>query len=300
MTPIISLFTEQPIIFYSFVFILGLVIGSFLNVVIFRLPQRMQQELAAACTELNGAELDDEEVPSPSNKWFGLHYLITPASTCPHCQHEIRAWENIPVLSYLLLKGQCSNCQQAISIQYPIIEMISGLLALVVALKFGVSWQTVAVLILSWGLLTMSMIDIEHQLLPDVLTLPLLWLGLLVNYGELFTTLELAVVGAVAGYLALWLVYHIFYLLTDKEGMGYGDFKLFALFGAWTGWQLLPQILLLSSLVGAIVGISLILLRGRDRNIPIPFGPYLAIAGWVALLWGEKINQTYLQFAGLG
>jgi len=295
MALIIQLFIDQPAIFYSTVFILGLLIGSFLNVVIFRLPQRMQAEFTSAC-----AELEEKEVESPSNKWFGLHYLITPASTCPKCQHEIRAWENIPVLSYLFLKAKCSNCNNRISIQYPIIELLTGLLSLAIALKFGVSWHTTLLLILTWGLISMSMIDVEHQLLPDVLTLPLLWLGLVANQQNLFTSLDTALFGAIIGYLTLWLIYHVFYIITDKEGMGYGDFKLFALFGAWIGWEFLPQILLLSSVVGAIIGVSMIVIRGRDRSIPIPFGPYLAIAGWIAIMWGEDINQGYLQIAGLG
>lgn len=274
--------------------LLGLVVGSFLNVVILRLPRRMQAELAEAC-----ADLRKEQAEPLPNRWFGLDYLITPASTCPHCGHAIRAWENIPVLSYLLLRGRCSSCQTPISMRYPLVEAVTGLLSLGVVLHFGATPAALAALILLWGLVALTVIDLDEQLLPDQLTLPLLWLGLLVNIGGLFTHLSSAVIGAAAGYLSLWLVFQLFRLVTGREGMGYGDFKLLAVFGAFLGWQMLPLVILLSSLIGAIVGISLIVLRGRDRQIPIPFGPYLAVAGFVALLWGEQINRGYLQLAGL-
>lgn len=294
MANIIQLFIDQPWLFLCFILMLGLIVGSFLNVLILRLPQRMQQELQIACKELNGLEAQ-----APSNKWFGLEYLITPPSSCPHCGHKISAWENIPLVSYFFLKAKCSQCETHISSRYPIIEAITGIFSLVVAIQFGPSIETTLVLILTWGLIAMSVIDTEHQLLPDVLTIPLLWLGLIANQFELFASPSDALLGAIAGYLSLWLVFHVFYLLTGKEGIGYGDFKLFALFGAWSGWQLLPQILLLSSLVGALIGVGMILLRGRDRSLPIPFGPYIATAGWIALIWGQDINQAYLQFAGL-
>ena len=274
--------------------LLGLVVGSFLNVVILRLPRRMQAELAEAC-----ADLRNEQAEPLPNRWFGLDYLITPASTCPHCGHAIRAWENIPVLSYLLLRGRCSSCQTPISMRYPLVEAVTGLLSLGVVLHFGATPAALAALILLWGLVALTVIDLDEQLLPDQLTLPLLWLGLLVNIGGLFTDLSSAVIGAAAGYLSLWLVFQLFRLVTGREGMGYGDFKLLAVFGAFLGWQMLPLVILLSSLIGAIVGIGLIVLRGRDRQIPIPFGPYLAAAGFVALLWGEQINRGYLQLAGL-
>lgn len=286
----------QPVILLPLGFILGLILGSFLNVVIFRLPQRMESELEEACAEHNG----EESTYAAANRWFGLDYLITPASTCPSCGHAIRAWENIPVFSYLFLAGRCSACKTPISIQYPVVEFISGLLSLVVVWHFGLSWEALFALILTWGLLAMSVIDIRLQLLPDVLILPLIWLGLMLNLDSMFTDIGSSVYGAVAGYVSLWLVFHLFLLLTGKEGMGYGDFKLFALFGAWLGWQLLPQILLISSLVGAVTGLGMILFLGRDKSIPIPFGPYLAVAGWIALLWGKEINQSYLQFAGIG
>jgi len=275
--------------------LLGLIIGSFLNVVILRLPQRMQAELTEACAEQRG----EQSEPLP-NRWFGLDYLITPASSCPQCGHRIRAWENIPILSYLLLRGRCSNCQTSISVRYPIVEAATGLLSLLIVAHFGPTPASLTALLLVWGLIALTVIDLDEQLLPDQLTLPLMWLGLLVNINGMFTDLVSAVVGAAAGYLSLWLVFQVFRLLTGREGMGYGDFKLLAVFGAFLGWQMLPLVVLLSSLIGAIVGITLVVVRGRDRQIPIPFGPYLAAAGLVALLWGEQINNAYLQLAGLG
>ena len=275
--------------------LLGLIVGSFLNVVILRLPRRMQAELSGACADLRG----EENEPLPS-RWFGLDYLITPASSCPHCGHAIRAWENIPILSYLLLRGRCSNCQATIGVRYPIVEAVSGLLSLLVVVHFGPTPAALAALVLVWGLIALTVIDLDEQLLPDQLTLPLVWLGLLVNIDGMFTDLTSAVIGAAAGYLSLWLVFQVFRLLTGREGMGYGDFKLLAVFGAFLGWQILPLVVLLSSLIGAVVGISLVAVRGRDRQVPIPFGPYLAGAGLVALLWGEQINRSYLQLAGLG
>jgi len=274
--------------------LLGLVVGSFLNVVILRLPRHMHAELAEAC-----ADLRNETTEPVANRWFGLDYLIWPPSTCPKCGHAIRAWENIPVLSYLLLRGRCSSCSSPIGIRYPLIELATGLLSLLIVLHFGVSLAGATALLLTWALIAMTVIDLDEQLLPDQLTLPMVWVGLLVNINGTFTDLTSAVIGAAAGYLSLWLVFQLFRLLTGREGMGYGDFKLLAVFGAFLGWQRLPQVILLSSLVGAVVGIGLVMLRGRDRQIPIPFGPYLAVAGLIALLWGEQINRTYLQLAGL-
>jgi leader peptidase (prepilin peptidase)/N-methyltransferase len=275
--------------------LLGLVVGSFLNVVILRLPRHMRAELGEACAELHG-----ENAEPVANRWFGLDYLISPPSTCPHCGHAIRAWENIPVLSWLVLRGRCSSCSSPIGIRYPLVELATGLLSLLVVLHFGATLAAVAALLLVWALIAMTVIDLDEQLLPDQLTLPMVWVGLLVNIDGTFTDLTSAVIGATAGYLSLWLVFQLFRLLTGREGMGYGDFKLLAVFGAFLGWQLLPLVILLSSLVGALVGIGLVLLRGRDRQIPIPFGPYLAAAGLIALLWGEQINRAYLQLAGLG
>ena len=284
----------DPHLWLPLAFILGLIVGSFLNVVIHRLPRRMEAELDAACRERSGEAVEHEP-----NSWFGLKFLLTPPSTCPSCGHRIRAWENIPLVSWLLQKGRCTSCGTRISIQYPVVELLSGLLSLVVAWHFGFTWQALAALVLTWALIAMSVIDIRIQVLPDVLILPLLWLGLLLNLNGMFTDIHSAIYGAVAGYLSLWFIFHLFLLITGKEGMGYGDFKLFALFGAWLGWQMLPQILLLSAAVGAFTGIGMILFLGRDRNIPIPFGPYLAAAGWIAMLWGEEINRSYLKFAGI-
>jgi leader peptidase (prepilin peptidase)/N-methyltransferase len=250
----------------------------------------MEQQWHRDCDELKGlASTSEAEV----------YNLNTPASRCPNCQHKIRPWENIPVISWLFLKGRCSNCQNPISVRYPIIEAVSGLLSLWVAFHFGFTWETLAALLLTWSLIALTMIDFDVQLLPDNITLPFLWVGLLVNTGGLFTDLESAVIGAIAGYMVLWSVYQLFKKLTGKEGMGYGDFKLLAMLGAWLGWQYLPQIILLSALVGAVVGILLIVVRGRDRNIPIPFGPYLAAAGWISLMWGAQINEAYLRWSGL-
>jgi leader peptidase (prepilin peptidase)/N-methyltransferase len=274
--------------------LLGLVVGSFLNVVILRLPRRMQAELAEACADLR----DEPSEPLPS-RWFGIDYLITPASTCPNCGHGIRAWENIPLISYLLLRGRCSSCSTPIGIRYPLVEAATGLLSMGMVVQFGATPAAAVALILLWGLIAMTVIDLDEQLLPDQLTLPLVWLGLLANLNGMFTDLPSAVIGAAAGYLSLWLVFQVFRLLTGREGMGYGDFKLLAVFGAFLGWQMLPLIVLLSSFIGAIVGVTLVVVRGRDRQIPIPFGPYLAVAGLVALLWGEQINSAYLQLAGL-
>lgn len=271
--------------------VLGLIIGSFLNVVIHRLPIMMQREWEHECREMLGQE-PPEEPTEPFN-------LNRPRSRCPHCGHAITAWENIPIVSYLFLKGRCAGCQAKIRLRYPLVEAITGILSVVVALHFGFGWQAAAAMLLTWVLIALSLIDFDVQLLPDNITLPFLWLGLLLSLWGLFTDPQSAIIGAAAGYLSLWSVYQLFRLLTGKEGMGYGDFKLLALFGAWLGWQYLPQIVLISALVGAVIGVGMILIMGRDRNIPIPFGPYLAIAGWIALLWGESINRAYLQWSGL-
>lgn len=269
--------------------VLGLFIGSFLNVVILRLPVMMQRSWRAQCRELLEQEQSEEETFN----------LISPRSRCPHCGHLIGALENIPVLSYLIQRGRCKHCSTTISARYPLIELFTALMTGIVAWKFGFGWQGAFGILLTWALIALTFIDIDHQLLPDDITLPFLWLGLGLSLFGLFTGMPSAIIGAIAGYLSLWLVYHGFRLLTKKEGMGYGDFKLFALFGAWFGWQQLPLIILLSSLVGAIIGISMIVFMGRDRQIPIPFGPYLAGAGWLAMLWGDEITRAYINsFAG--
>ncbi|WPN58910.1 A24 family peptidase [Pseudomonas sp. P9_31] len=269
---------------------IGLLIGSFLNVVVWRLPKMLEREWRLQAHDV----LDlPAEAPGPA------YNLILPHSECPHCGHRIRVWENIPVLSYLFLRGRCSNCAAPISKRYPLTELACGLLSAFVAWHFGFGWQACMVLVLSWGLLAMSLIDAEHQLLPDVLVLPLMWLGLILNSFGLFVSLHDAFWGAVAGYMALWTVFWLFKLITGKDGIGYGDFKLLAMLGAWGGWQILPLTILLSSLAGAILGMILLRLRDAKTSTPLPFGPYLAIAGWIALLWGGQITGFYWQFVGL-
>lgn len=286
--------------FLVFIAILSLAVGSFLNVVIHRLPLMMQTAWRDQCIEFLGASNQDSfdslETKDHTKKPFNL---LVPRSTCPSCGHQITALENIPVLSYLWLKGRCSNCQTPISIRYPIIELLTAILSLIIAWQFGFSWQCLAALCFTWALVAASVIDFDHKLLPDDITLPFLWLGIILNLSGIFTDVTSSIIGATSGYLSLWTVYWIFKLVTGKEGMGYGDFKLLAMLGAWMGWQALPGILLLSSFVGAIIGISLVLILGRDKNVPIPFGPYLAVAGWIYILWGDQINQAYFSFAGI-
>ncbi|WP_422132969.1 prepilin peptidase [Endozoicomonas sp. ALD040] len=288
---LIELLQSSPTYFYLTLTLVGLLVGSFLNVVILRLPVMMERQWKLDCLET----LHPDKVPTEMEPYN----LIKPDSTCPGCGHKIRAWENIPVISYLFLKGRCSSCKASISARYPIIEMISALLTVAVGIYFGATLQTVLLCFLVWSLLALTMIDLDTQLLPDSITLPLLWLGLLTNSFELFIPLQDAVLGAAAGYLSLWSVYWLFKLLTGKEGMGYGDFKLLAALGAWIGWQMLPLIILLSSLVGTIVSVVLIILKKQERSKPVPFGPYLAAAGFIALLWGETLVQSYLQIMGL-
>lgn len=287
---LIQYLTVNSWLFLLFILLVGLSVGSFLNVVIYRLPKMMESQWTRDCREHLGQLVEAETHP---------FNLSQPPSHCPICNHRIRPWQNIPVVSWLLLRGRCANCHNPISPRYPIIEAITALLSLVVAIHFGVTWTTLAALLLTWSLIALSMIDFDVQLLPDNITLPLLWLGLLLSLGSLFADPRSAIIGAVAGYLSLWSVYQLFKRLTGKEGMGYGDFKLLAVLGAWLGWQYLPQIILLSALVGASVGVTLIVLRGRDRNIPIPFGPYLAAAGWISLMWGQQLNHLYLRWTGL-
>jgi leader peptidase (prepilin peptidase)/N-methyltransferase len=271
-----------------------LFVGSFLNVVIFRLPLRLQHEWRTECKEfLNVDESSQQSLDTPPGN------LFTTRSHCPQCNHQITALENVPVFSYLLLRGMCSECSARISVRYPAIEILTAVLSGLVAWSFGYTAALPFVLILVWSLIALSFIDFDHKLLPDKLVLPVLWLGLLVNSQNVLTDIHSALYGAVAGYLVLWLFYQAFKLLTNKEGMGFGDFKLLSLIGAWLGWQMLPLVVLLSSLVGAIVGILGILILGRDKQVPIPFGPYLSVAGLIALFWGQQIIDSYLQFAGL-
>lgn len=276
---------SDPVLFSICCGALGLLVGSFLNVVIHRLPLMMERDWLGQCAELRGEEPPAQEPLS----------LSRPRSRCPQCGHMIGALENIPILSWLLLRGRCSACRAPISARYPLVEAVTGLLTAFAAAHFGYGWAAAGAIVLIWCLIALTFIDFDTQLLPDSITLPLLWGGLLFNLSGTFTDLHSAVVGAIAGYLSLWSVYWAFKLATGKEGMGYGDFKLLAALGAWLGWQMLPLTILLSSLVGAAVGIVLIVLAKRGRNVPIPFGPYLAAAGLLALFWGKELTHSYLR-----
>ncbi len=282
--------STSPILFCLIVGMFSIMVGSFLNVVIHRLPIMMQRAWRKDCLEYLNL--------TPETTLDEVYNLVLPHSGCPMCHAAIKPYQNIPVISYILLKGKCAQCNHPISLRYPIIEVLTTFCSIMVAWRFGFTAQTGFALALTWSLIALSFIDIDHQLLPDSITLPVLWLGLFINVFDLFTDSHASTIGAILGYLVLWCVFHVFKLITGKEGMGYGDFKLLALFGAWLGWQFLPVIILLSSLVGAAVGITMIIFSGRDRNKPIPFGPYLAAAGWIALLWGENINQAYLKLSG--
>ncbi len=276
--------------------VFGLLVGSFLNVVIYRLPLMLERDWRRQAREQLGLPAAEDTADAA-----GFN-LVTPRSACRHCGAAVRAWQNIPVLSYLLLRGRCAACGQRISLRYPLIELATAGLTALIAWRFGFQIACAGALLLGWSLLTLTVIDLDHQLLPDAITLPLLWAGLLFTLGwpdAAFTDLRSALIGAVAGYLSLWTIYHLFRLATGKEGMGHGDFKLFAALGAWLGWQMLPVVILLSAGVGALTGIALILLRGRDRQLPIPFGPFLAAAGLVALLWGEQLLHGYRRIAGI-
>ena len=289
----LDILLNLPYILIILTGLIGLMIGSFLNVVIYRLPVMMQQNWRKECTEyLQIESAGTASQPEPFN-------LVLPLSRCPGCHTPIKPYQNIPVISYLFLKGHCAACGNPISLRYPVIEAFTAITSVIVAWHFGYTPQTFFALLLTWSLIALSFIDIDHQLLPDNITLPVLWLGLFLSLFGFFTDSHDSIIGTVAGYLSLWVVYHLFKLATGKEGMGYGDFKLLGLFGAWLGWQYLPIIILLSSLVGAIAGLTMIIIVKRDHNIPIPFGPYLAAAGWIALLWGNDLNQLYLTTAGL-
>ena len=290
--------------------VLGLMVGSFLNVVIHRLPKMMEREWQQQCADLTRNDFiprqSDVEIshlssgehisgPSSGPDTRTPYNLIVPRSACPHCNHAISAWENIPIISYLALHGKCKSCGAAISLRYPAIEAISGILSAYAAWHFGFGWSAVGAILFAWALLALTAIDFDTQLLPDDITLPLLWGGLVFNISGIFTGLSSAVLGAMLGYLALWSVYWLFRLVTGKEGMGYGDFKLTAAMGAWLGWQMLPLIILLASLVGALVGVTMIVAFKHGRQIPIPFGPYLAGGGLIALFWGQTLTHQYLQ-----
>lgn len=285
---VMLLLETSPLAFTIVCLVLGLLIGSFLNVVIHRLPIMLEREWQAEYVRFGGE-------PPPAEKFN----LVMPRSRCPHCGHLITALENIPLLSYAALRGRCRACHARISPRYALVEAISGLISAWVAWHFGFGWAALGALILGWGLLAMSVIDLEKQLLPDKLTLPLLWLGLLFNLGHVFTDINSAVIGAAAGYLVLWSVYHLFRLATGKEGMGYGDFKLLALLGAWFGWQRLPVVIILSAGVGAVVGLALLGSKRMQQGTPMPFGPFLAAAGWIVLFWGGPLTDAYLGFTGV-
>lgn len=284
MEPMILMLENSPVVLISFALLLGLMVGSFLNVVIHRLPMMMERSWKQ---EYQSYFHPEEAVEQ------NTFNLIKPDSECPKCQHKIRAWENIPLLSWLWLKGKCSRCKAPISARYPLVELLTGLLSAWLAWHFGFGWPLLAALIFTWLLIAMTFIDLDRMLLPDQLTLPLLWLGLLLSTQHIFVSPVEAIIGATAGYLSLWSVYWGFKLLTGKEGMGYGDFKLLAALGAWVGWQYLPMIILLSSFVGAILGVILLSVQGKDKGQAIPFGPYLAVAGWLTFLYGEPLSDLY-------
>jgi len=297
MDSIIQIFREQPTLFFVSATLLSLCVGSFLNVVIFRLPKMMHYDWLSQCREYLGAAEAENRADAPE----GPFNLVKPDSTCRTCGNGLRAIDNIPVVSWIFLRGKCAHCGTGISARYPFVEILTALLGLAVVLRFGVTAQAMFALVFTWALVALSFIDFDEQILPDSITLPMLWLGLLVNLGGVFeprVTLETAVIGAVAGYLVLWIVFQLFKLVTGKEGMGFGDFKLLAMLGAWLGWEMLPLIVILSAFAGAILGVAIITFRGKDKDQPMPFGPYLAIAGWIALMWGETLVGQYLQFAG--
>jgi len=294
---VLDLLAQSPAALITTALVLGLVVGSFLNVVIYRLPVMLDRQWRAECAELNGVAA----AAAPPARFD----LVVPRSTCPTCKAPIGALQNIPVLSYLALRGRCARCRAPISVRYPLVEILCGVLSALVAWRFGYGAPATFAIVITWFLIALTFIDLDHQLLPDSLTMPLLWLGLLASltgWGSSSSSLPVdpvsAIIGATLGYLSLWAVYHAFRLLTGKEGMGYGDFKLLAAFGAWLGWRMLLPIVLLSAIVGALVGVALILGRRHERGMPIPFGPFLAAAGWVAMMWGPQLVQGYLSLYG--
>ena len=296
---------SDPLLFPWLCLVIGLLVGSFLNVVVHRLPIMLKRDWRSQSVEILREWAQEQDAPAAAKQAAASldklqpsaarYTLVSPRSACPACGRPVRAVENIPVLSYLALRGRCAGCKAKISLRYPVVEALTGLISAYVGWRFDFTLATVGALIFSWSLIAASFIDFDTQLLPDDITLPLLWCGLLLNLWGTYTSLESALIGALAGYLSLWSVYWLFKLATGKEGMGYGDFKLLAAIGAFLGWKMLPAVILLSSLVGAVVGILLIVLARHGRQVPIPFGPYLAAAGLIALFWGEAINRAYLQ-----
>ncbi|QBF83247.1 prepilin peptidase [Shewanella maritima] len=297
----VSTMSQTPWLFVVISFIFAATIGSFLNVVIHRLPVMMKREWQSECNFYLDEyhpdivkQVGKGKLEKPIDEYPQKYNLIVPTSACPKCKAKIKPWHNLPIFGWLLLKGKCANCQTSISPRYPIFEFITGALVATLAYYLGPTTQFALATLLTFALIALTGIDLDEMLLPDQITLPLLWLGLIINYQGVFVSLEDAVIGAAAGYLSLWSVFWGFKLLTGKEGMGYGDFKLMAVFGAWLGWQMLPLIILLSSLVGAVIGIAMIATKKLHSGKPIPFGPYIAIAGWIALIWGHDIINWYL------
>ena len=291
LMPLSEILRSEPLVFITFSVIFGLMVGSFLNVVIHRLPKMMEREWHANCLELQGKEAAKEAAEEV--KAQTKYTIVTPRSACPKCGHNITALENIPVISYLMLGGKCKGCKTGISLRYPLIEALTGALIGLVAYHYGYSYSALFAFIFVFALVALTFIDFDTQLLPDDITLPLLWLGLLFNLNAGFTDLKSAVIGAILGYLILWSVYWAFKLVTGKEGMGYGDFKLLGAIGAWFGWQMLPAVILLSSVVGAVIGIGLIVFKGKGGGTAIPFGPFLALGGIAALFFGQQLMQFY-------
>lgn len=297
MNYLLQTFYASEIIFIATVFLLSLIIGSFLNVVIARLPKTLNKEWSRQCFEfLKNQKLLKENIHLEEDKNSFVAFFVKP-SHCPHCATNIKPYDNVPLLSYVLLHGKCRACQKRIAIQYPLIESLTAILASLVALYFDVSWQTLAGCVLTYVLIVQATIDIHHTIIPDEITIPMIWIGLFISTFGIFCDTNSSIIGAIFGYLSLWSVYWAFYLFTKKEGMGYGDFKLLAMLGAWLGWQMLPFIIIFSSTIGSIIG-GIMLLRGKYKRL-IPFGPFLAIAGWIALIWGPKINAWYLHYTGL-
>lgn len=296
---VLTAFQEYPLFFYITASVFGLCVGSFLNVIIYRLPIMMEREFKSHCEDYFNVKCSAQIDKQVDAETFNL---MLPPSRCPRCERSIKPYENIPLISYLLMKGRCKGCNTGISAQYPLVELAMGVLSTLLAVYFGPTWLFVATFIFAAALLSMSVIDINHQLLPDVLTIPMLWLGLLLSLTNetngLLVSSTQAILGAAIGYLTLWGVYHLFKLITGKEGMGFGDFKLLAMLGAWLGVGTLPLIIILSAALGSIIGIALIVIQGRDSAKPLPFGPYLAIAGFVALIWGDTITKNYLSMLG--
>jgi leader peptidase (prepilin peptidase)/N-methyltransferase len=298
----VDLLASNSMFFVGVVALFSLLVGSFLNVVIYRLPIMLEREWRKQATDILSG--NDRPLGNETQEKEPAFNLVVPRSSCPKCNAPITAMQNIPVVSYLLLRGKCAGCGTRIPLRYPVIETLTAILSMVVAIQFGFTWFTALGMGLTWCLIALSVIDFDHQLLPDQITLPLVWMGLFVSLfavpGTPFAPdMRSSIIGGIAGYLSLWSVYWLFKLLTGKEGMGYGDFKLLAAFGTWLGWQPLLLIVLLSALAGAVIGIGLIVFRGRDRNIPIPYGPYLAIAGWIAMLWGHQMIGAYLSMSNL-